>query len=243
MHKVQNEIQRKDLNKVLVKLQKPVILFMFAVMILMFVYSFVFMTPFYNLMLIDGNLPKRAFDTYGIVADNYPKEYFNKAGGLNLSYFIVIFRPLVDGDKPAMQVFNHWIFNWSFFGILVACLLFVFFSQKRKRYQASNFIVCLITIAFEFYVGFTLLSKLSYHQGLVEQLDYDVINAFTAYRTTTGTPAVYEFENFSWIFTVGKVVALVVVLAAIVGSALLVAKALYQIKNKPIDISEVNINE
>lgn len=243
MHKVQNEVQTKDLNKVLVKLQKPVILFMFFVMVLTFVYSFIFMTPFYDLMLIDGNLPKRVFGDFGIIADNYPSTHFNKAGGLNMSYFITIFRPLVDGDEPAMQVLNHWIFNWSFFGILISLLLFVFFSQKRKRYQISNFVVCAITIAFEFYVGLTLFTKLSYHQGLVEKLDFNVLNAFTAYRTTVGEPIIYSADIFNWVFVLGYIVAILIIVAAVVGLALIIAKAIYQLKNKPIDISGVNINE
>ena len=50
MHKDQNT--SKNLNYYLVKCQKPVVFALFFVMILAFVYSLIFMSPFYDVYIL-----------------------------------------------------------------------------------------------------------------------------------------------------------------------------------------------
>ena len=53
MHKVQNT--SKNLNHYLVKFQKPLVFALFFVMILFFTYSLIFMSPFYDVYILNGN--------------------------------------------------------------------------------------------------------------------------------------------------------------------------------------------
>ena len=46
MHKVQKKL---DLNNLLIKLQKPIVLFMFFAIVAVFAYSLIYMTPFFGL--------------------------------------------------------------------------------------------------------------------------------------------------------------------------------------------------
>ena len=64
MHKDQNT--SKNLNYYLVKCQKPVVFALFFVMILAFVYSLIFMSPFYDIYILNGRLSFTNADFYGI---------------------------------------------------------------------------------------------------------------------------------------------------------------------------------
>ena len=90
------------------------------------------MTPFYGLFKIDEPFRDTALKKYGIDGKSFPVEaqylFDGRYKGLSMVYFVDIVR-----NENLMQAFNKWIFNISFIGILVSFLLFVYFSQKRKR--------------------------------------------------------------------------------------------------------------
>ena len=243
MHKDQNT--SKNLNYYLVKFQKPVVFALFFVMILAFVYSLIFMSPFYDIYILNGRLSFTNADFYGIdysmfdrVKDVDAFSWRNgKPFGLNMEYFVSF-------TRNELQVFNQWIFNTSFIGILISLLLFVYFSQKRKRYYLTNFISFLIVLAFDFYLGFSLLVKTSEAQLITGQARYDIINASQSVINLDDTLVTYySAETFNWIFTVGYALAGVIICVALIGLVLLVLKFISQRKEKAIDTSEVVIHE
>lgn len=243
MHKDQNT--SKNLNYYLVKFQKPIVFALFFVMILAFVYSLIFMSPFYDIYILNGRLSFTNADFYGIdysmfdrVKDVDAFSWRNgKPFGLNMEYFVSF-------TRNELQVFNQWIFNTSFIGILISLLLFVYFSQKRKRYYLTNFISFLIVLAFDFYLGFSLLVKTSEAQLITGQARYDIINASQSVINLDDTlVSYYSAETFNWIFTVGYALAGVIICVALIGLVLLVLKFISQRKEKAIDTSEVVIHE
>lgn len=243
MHKDQNT--SKNLNYYLVKFQKPIVFALFFVMILAFVYSLIFMSPFYDIYILNGRLSFTNADFYGIDYSMFDKvkdvDAFSwrngKPFGLNMEYFVSF-------TRNELQVFNQWIFNTSFIGILISLLLFVYFSQKRKRYYLTNFISFLIVLAFDFYLGFSLLVKTSEAQLITGQARYDIINASQSVINLDDTLVTYySAETFNWIFTVGYALAGVIICVALIGLVLLVLKFISQRKEKAIDTSEVVIHE
>ncbi|MBQ4060917.1 MAG: hypothetical protein IJD46_02700 [Bacilli bacterium] len=243
MHKDQNT--SKNLNYYLVKFQKPVVFALFFVMILAFVYSLIFMSPFYDIYILNGRLSFTNADFYGIdysmfdqVKDVNAFSWRNgKPFGLNMEYFVSF-------TRNELQAFNQWIFNTSFIGILISLLLFVYFSQKRKRYYLTNFISFLIVLAFDFYLGFSLLLKTGEAQLITGQARYDIINASQSVINLDETLVnYYSAETFNWIFTVGYILAGVIIGIAVIGLVLLVLKFISQRKEKAIDTSEVVIHE
>lgn len=239
MDKVQNKIQTRDLNSILVKLQKPIILFLFFAIVLVFIYSLIYMTPFFGLYEIDSRFLKAALKKYEIDGQSFPVAaqviVDGSYKGLNMAYFTDIVR-----NENLMQSFNRWMFNFSFIGILVSFLLFVYFSQKRKRYYVTNYVSIVIVSAFDLYVGFSLISKLTYWKAQMLTVNYDVINAYLNYTSET---TVYSATSFDWMFSLGYVVAGILIFAVVITLALTMCKFIYQLKNAEIDVSEVKINE
>ena len=240
MHKVQKKL---DLNNLLVKLQKPIVLFMFFAIIAVFAYSLVYMTPFFGLYKADTTLLNKYLTGYGLTYDMFDeKSWVLRSGrviGIDIKYFTMFVR-----EAGYMQEFNKQLFSISFIGILVTCLLFVYFAQKRKRYYVTNFVSFGIVAGFDFYVGFSMITNLAFWQKYVAKLNYTAINAYQSSMNLDETLVnYYSAQTFDWIFAVGYIVAAVLIIAAIAGVALAVCKFIYQLKNKPIDTSEVKINE
>ena len=244
MHKVQKKF---DLNELLLKLQKPIVLFMFFAIIAVFVFSLIYMTPFFGLYKADSTMLNKYLVQYGLpdakVEGAYPAAaIISRNGspiGIDIKYFTLFVR-----EAGYMQDFNRWMFSFSFIGILVACLLFVYFSQKRKRYYVTNFVSFGIVAGFDFYVAFSMIANLAFWKQYVAGLNYKVINAYQSSMNLDETLVeYYSTASFDWVFTLGYIVAIVLILAAVFGIALAVCKFIYQLKNKPIDTSEVKINE
>ena len=246
-----DKVQKRNINDILVKLQKPAVLLLLFAVVFVLAYSLVFMTSFYKLSLLSGDASILATDMekLGLTFDMFPEAaHATKASvlnpgvlvktGLKMSYFTAIF-----SKNGGLQLFNHWVFNVSIIGLCITLLLFVYFAQKRKRYYVTNFVTYGLVFGFDLYVGFSMLTKLAKLKAEVANVDYNVINAYYISKTTVGEPKLYDAANFDWVFIVGNIVAIVLLVAVVLGLALVIAKAIYQIKNKPIDISEVKINE
>lgn len=244
MHKVQKKF---DLNELLLKLQKPIVLFMFFAIIAVFVFSLIYMTPFFGLYKADSTMLNKYLVQYGLpdakVEGAYPAAaIISRNGspiGIDIKYFTLFVR-----EAGYMQNFNRWMFSFSFIGILVTCLLFVYFSQKRKRYYVTNFVSFGIVAGFDFYVAFSMIANLAFWRQYVAGLNYKVINAYqSSMNLDESLVEYYSAASFDWVFTLGYVIAIVLIIAAISGIALAALKFIYQLKHAAIDTSEVKINE
>lgn len=240
MHKVQKKL---DLNNLLTKIQKPIVLFMFFAIIAVFVYSLIYMTPFFGLYKADTTLLNKYLTQYGLEYDMFDKASHvlrnDRVIGIDVKFYTLFVR-----EEGYMQNFNRWMFSISFIGILVSCLMFVYFSQKRKRYYVTNFVSFGIVAGFDFYVAFSMIANLAFWKKYVAGLNYTIINAYQSSMNFSETLVnYYSPATFDWIFTVGFIVAVVLIIAAVAGVALSVAKFIYQLKHEAIDTSEVKINE
>ena len=240
MHKVQKKL---DFNNLLIKLQKPIVLFMFFAIVAVFAYSLIYMTPFFELYKADTTLLNKYLTQYGLEYDMFDKAAHvlrnDRVIGIDIKYFTIFVR-----EEGYMQNFNRWMFSFSFIGILVTCLLFVYFSQKRKRYYITNFVSFGIVAGFDFYVAFSMIANLAFWKKYVAGLNYTAINAYQSSMNLDETLVnYYSSARFDWVFMVGYIVAAVLIIAAVSGIALAVAKFIYQLKHEAIDTSEVKINE
>lgn len=240
MHKVQKKL---DFNNLLIKLQKPIVLFMFFAIVAVFAYSLIYMTPFFGLYKADTTLLNKYLTQYGLEYDMFDKAAHvlrnDRVIGIDIKYFTIFVR-----EEGYMQNFNRWMFSFSFIGILVTCLLFVYFSQKRKRYYITNFVSFGIVAGFDFYVAFSMIANLAFWKKYVAGLNYTAINAYQSSMNLDETLVnYYSPATFDWVFMVGYIVVAVLIIAAVSGIALAVAKFIYQLKHEAIDTSEVKINE
>ena len=240
MHKVQKKL---DFNNLLIKLQKPIVLFMFFAIVAVFAYSLIYMTPFFGLYKADTTLLNKYLTQYGLEYDMFDKAAHvlrnDRVIGIDIKYFTIFVR-----EEGYMQNFNRWMFSFSFIGILVTCLLFVYFSQKRKRYYITNFVSFGIVAGFDFYVAFSMIANLAFWKKYVAGLNYTAINAYQSSMNLDETLVnYYSPATFDWVFMVGYIVAAVLIIAAVSGIALAVVKFIYQLKHEAIDTSEVKINE
>lgn len=247
MHKGLKQI---NVGRIMQITQKVAILTLFFSMIFMILYSLIFMTPFYNIYKLDQPFLFKNMTQFGDLADRYKETYkdvteaftFNAVtgnmNGVSLKYFTDYTR------KDGIQVYNHWLFNFGVIGLLVSILPFVFFSQKRKRYYVSNYIVIGISSVFNLYVGLSILINGAVWRQYVAGQNFEIINAYTSYlNEQTSIIEYYSMDKLTWIFDLGVVVGVVIIASAIFSVAMAVCKFLYQRKMPKIDFSEVKINE
>ena len=252
MHKDQKT--SKNLNYYLVKIQKPLVLALFFVMIATFGYALLYMTPFYDIYVLDQYIPKANAEHYGIDISIFENNEFYKAAlkynmsgtkvvGINGGFF-------TEFTKTNLQTFNHWIFKVGFIGVCVSLLLFVYFSQKRKRYFITNFVSFLVVLGFDFYVGISLITKTMECQEVVSNARFDIINVMQTLSLNNDTSSIpevagnyFSVESVNWIFVLGYVIAGVIIALSIISLIFLTIKFIYQLKQKAVDTSEVVINE
>lgn len=239
-------------NKVISNGQKAIIISLFAVSIILFVYSLLYFTPFYDAYLIDNSavFAKNDLASYGINIQNYIDQYpdaiaYNvvfgskSVKGINVGYFTVDL-------MSSMQSFNKALFAIAFFGIVGSLILFIYRSQKRKRYYITNFITVGIVIAFDLFASiFTLINIFKYMNIFSTQFNYEITNAYQTSVYSPGSDVInyFSFQGFSWVFIVGIVLCVICILIAVLGIVFLVKKYLHQKKVPALDISGVIINE
>ena len=234
--------------------QKVVIFGTLIAAILVFVYSLIFMTPFSDLYQIDGGflyqqMAQLGIDKEMIASFNFPKEafYFSPfhpeegAIGLNLAYF-------TNFTRNELQTFNHWLFSFGFFGLLAALIPFVFFSQKRKIYYKSNYIVIPAVAGFNLYIGIHMFIQLvtNHISVLGKGNDYILLSAYKTYIDDNSAKEIinhYRPTDANPIFIIGYIVAVAVISFAIASCLIALFKYLHQRKQEPIDLDKVHINE
>ena len=80
----------KKINRDL-KLQKAIVIGLFAMMIIVFVYSLIFMTPFFDLYKIDGTFSKSNLANWGIDITTLPEAcYISKNGKPLVLYYLFL---------------------------------------------------------------------------------------------------------------------------------------------------------
>ncbi|MCQ2792124.1 MAG: hypothetical protein MJ208_01225 [Bacilli bacterium] len=232
--------------------QKIVIIGALIVAILLFIYSFIFMTPFSDLYQIDGSFSYQRLAQLGITEQmidgyNLPDEAFyispisGEEIGLNLAFFTSF-------TRHELQVFNHWLFIFGFFGLLVSLIPLVYFSQKRKIYYKTNFIVVPAVATFNLYIGIHMFVQLVLNHVMVlsKVTDYKLLSAYQTYINDSSATTIQEYYRVSDanpMFLIGYLVATLIIVFAIASYVLTFLKYKYQKNQEQIDLSKVVINE
>ncbi len=245
--------ENPNTNKNLIfKLQKPIIFALFFSMILLFVYSLIFMTPFYDFYITDSTFSISNATNYGVWSTGYAEGAYQyrsgKLVGYNLAYFVnFVKQNLTTGVGGGLQVYNHFLFNFGLIGIVVTAIGFLFHSQKREVYYASNYITLGAASLFGLGVaGYGLVELLSWSNYCKNNVAYNVINAYYNYQNGIAPTEMKEFfsyNTFSWVFVLGIVVFAIIAIISICGIVYGVSRFIYQKKNPCMDLSEVQIDE
>ena len=238
-------------KNIIYKFQKPIIFALFFSMIFLFVYSLIFFTPFYDFYIIDTAFSKSNATTYGVWVDsglpNAAYAYRNeKIYGYDMHYF-VSFAKNQNGYGGELQVFNHFLFNFGLIGIVVTAISFLFYSQKRKIFYPTNYIFLAISCIFGLGTSFYGITRLAaWSAYLKNNVNYSIINAYENYRNLVDASnqiEYYSYNNFRWVFVLGYFVFIVITVLSVCGLVYGVLRFVYQKKNPPMDLSEVNIDE
>ena len=122
----ENLKQQKNefLNK-LVKLQRPLMTGLLVAVLVLLVYSFLFMTPFYDMYILDGRFLNSNLEKWGIDYTTLPEGSYLYKGdtgrviGISVTYFTRFTR------EGYLQSFNHLLFTFAIIGILLVGALFI----------------------------------------------------------------------------------------------------------------------
>jgi len=240
------------LGKALRPAQKIIVFGVLITVILFFIYSFIFMTPFSDIYQIDGRLYFNKLANFGLTPADFeglqykghvcPYVYYVMSGdkaGLNLAWFTYF-------TKNELQVFNRWIFIVGFIGLIAALIPFIYGSQKRKIYYKTNLIVNPVVGAFNLYMGIHFLVQLAINQKLVWSQNYKVINAYKTLienPEATSIKTYYSASDSNGVFAIGYIIAIALIVFGIGYILLTYFKHEYQKRQPQVDLSKVQIHE
>ncbi|MCQ2795022.1 MAG: hypothetical protein MJ214_02270 [Bacilli bacterium] len=252
MEKRDEIFKSEKLGKILSPAQKVIIFGTLITAILVFVYSLVFMTPFSDIYQIDGGflyqqmaqlgITKEVIATYKLSSEAfYVSPFTGKEIGLNLAYFTSF-------TRNELQVFNHWLFVFGFFGLLASLIPFIYFSQKRKIYYKTNLIVIPAVAGFNLYIGIHMLIQLiANHTSVLSKVDdYYLLSAYQTYINDSSAEAVHEYfrvTDSNPMFIIGYIIAAALILFAISSCLLTFFKYMHQKNQEQVDLSKVVIHE
>lgn len=161
-------------------------------------YSLIFATPFYQLTIIDG---QGIYNLDGSsVADLY----------------------------EAVQPFNKMFFYLCLAYLLFSLLLFVFFTQSRRLYYVSNYIVSFANALFGVVISAVALINIISFRAEFTAIDFDYI--IPAMLEASGTAV----SGSTWSFDLGIIVYACIILL----SGCLVANAIWKMKAMKQDKKE-----
>ncbi len=245
--------ENPNTNKSLIfKLQKPIVFAIFFSMILLFVYSLIFMTPFYDFYITDAVFSKSNATTYGVWSTDFADAAYayrsGKLVGYNLSYFVNFCKQnQTTGVGGELQGFNHFLFNFGLIGIILTAIGFLFHSQKREVFYISNYITLGAAGLFGCgTAGYGIYQLISWSNYCKNNVAYNIINAYYSYQNGLGVDAIKEYfsyNTFSWVFILGFVVFGIIVLLSLGAIIYCIFRFIYQKKNPSMDLSEVVIDE
>lgn len=218
-----NKDKKFSSEKVIKICQKGTILFSFFTFISLFIYCLIFFTPFYDLsncnaIWATGMKAAPLLEAYGIDITTLPEGVYSQAKltkniNLNLAYFTRIAQASTSqfgGDS--IQAFNKLLFTLSISGILISCLLFIYRSQLRKKYYITNYIVHAVVVTYLIVSASIMLNNLLFWEVQAKNVEYDIINAYYASQNLTKT---INFSDISWVFTLGKVMFGIMIVASL----------------------------
>lgn len=248
---MENTLKKEKLGKILSPAQKIVIFGGLIVSILVFLYSFILMTPFSDLYQIDGHFSFQSIANFTQInlqeiIDKYPEAIYKspitgQIYGIDLAYFTAF-------TRAEMQAFNHWLFALGFFGIIASLIPLVFFSQKRKIYYKTNLIVIPAAATFNLYIGIHMLVQLiTNHASVLSKADgYQLINAYQTHIDDPFATSIverYHITDANPVFIIGYILAFLVIVFAIASFLLTFFKYKHQKSQEQIDLSKVVIHE
>ena len=233
---------KKEEKSIMQKFEKPIIFTLFFLAISLFVFSLIFMTPFYGLYIVDGPFLKGSMETFNLSVDSYPVAYQYLKNttvlGLNMGAFTSF-------TRNELQSTNHLMFYLGFAGILIGAAMFVFFSQKRKIYYLSNYITVGLSSIYNIVCGIIVFSHLSTWINYINtRVDFNTINAYqSSLNNKTEIIEYFKASDYTYIFVIGFIICALLVIAGLIGIGFIVTRILYQKKHKGLDLSEVKIND
>jgi len=240
------------LGKALRPAQKIIVFGGLITVILFFVYSFIFMTPFSDIYQFDGELYFNRIYKFGLTKEMFeglvdkgnvsPYVYYLRKGdiaGLNLGWFTYF-------TRHELQTFNHWIFIVGLFGLIAALIPLIYGSQKRKIYYKTNLIVNPIVGCFNLYMGIHFLVQLIMNQMLVWSQNYTVINAYSTFINNNNAKSIvytYSAADSNAIFIIGYVIAFALIVFGVGYILLTFLKYQHQKRQPKVDLDKVTIHE
>ena len=241
----ENLKQQKNefLNK-LVKLQRPLMTGLLVAVLVLLVYSFLFMTPFYDMYILDGRFLNSNLEKWGIDYTTLPEGSYLYKGdtgrviGISVTYFTRFTR------EGYLQSFNHLLFTFAIIGILLVGALFIYRSQLRKRYYKTNFVVLGINVGYLVAIsGVILFNLIKWHLHM-QTVNFEIINYYYCdlYILPEYTE-IFSASGCNWIFILGYVVVGLILTLSVLTTVFTLIKAKAQREAGPIDTSGVIINE
>ena len=241
--------QKKTFWEIIAKYQKLIIITCLLSFVLILVYALIFYTPFNDLYASSDSVWASAGKTkywtpYGIDYTTLPEEcwVYNDSNtrviGLNMTYFVRCLGDFSKYGNETIQSFNHLIFKIGIIGILVSCLLFIYRSQIRKNYYVTNYVVHGIWSVFAVSISITLFVLLSQWQTTVNDINIDIINKFREFKELTA----FSLDSLQWIFVVGYVICIILILSAVLLNLLSVSKYLITKKNKELKLAQKELS-
>ena len=235
--------EKKTFGEILMKIQKPVVFLCLGVFIALFVYALVFFTPFNSLYSScdalwasgggrGGGTPN--WTNAGIDYTTLPEVVwvYNDAGtkvvSLNMTYYVRYLGKYATYGNESIQSFNHQLFTWGLVGILVSFLLFIYRDGIRKNYYVTNHVVNGAWSIFTLSMAITLIVNVSYWQAKIHTMDIEMINKFRVFMEKTE----FDLNSLDWIFVVGYVIAIFMIIASISLVALSICKFIATEKRK-----------
>ena len=221
---------KKEEKSIMQKFEKPIIFTLFFLAISLFVFSLIFMTPFYGLYIVDGPFLKGSMETFNLSVNSYPVAYQYLKNttvlGLNMGAFTTFTRNELQS-------------------ILIGAAMFVFFSQKRKIYYLSNYITVGLSSIYNIVCGIIVFSHLSTWINYINtRVDFNTINAYqSSLNNKTEIIEYFKASDYTYIFVIGFIICALLVIAGLIGIGFIVTRILYQKKHKGLDLSEVKIND
>lgn len=235
--------EKKTFGDILMKIQKPVVFLCLGVFIALFVYALIFFTPFNQLYSScdalwasgggrGGGTPN--WTNAGIDYTTLPEVVwvYNDAGtkvvNLNMTYYVRYLGKYAIYGNESIQSLNHQLFTWGLVGILVSLLLLIYRDGIRKNYYITNHVVNGAWSIFALSMAITLFVNLSYWQVKIHSMDIEMINKFRNFNNLEA----FDLNSLNWIFVVGYVIAVFMIIASISLISLSICKYIATEKRK-----------
>jgi len=220
---MKNSTSLKKNRQIKLILQKILVFSILFSAIALFVYSLLFMTPFYEIYKMNGELPiNRLTDIYHVDYNQFdPGGFIYKVNALtgetgeikslDMKYYV--------SYAYDVQPFNRMLFIFGIVAIVVSGILFIYRSQLRKKYYITNLVANSVVGVFNISIAAYLISQLTIWNSKLKDLEYELINIYYDYTTKLeldGTyTKVFSEGTFQWVFILGYIIIGIMLLASL----------------------------